>query len=408
MTEPGRFFFRFLAKTRLTFSDWETHQEREEHGLMVKHPAEGAELLVFDRRLERDGFFLHYGLGFDVGIEAPNKEWAQQRAEHLVVSTMGVLTFLEGCYTEAPDLVLSYRYPGDPDAHTLDEYSVVLFDENAQLPTEVSLRRVNLNRLAVFFEHLRGAPRPVRDAVEFSIHWYWKAVGSTDRRDTFINLWVALETLEAPLKALFGMPGSKTAHPQCSHCKETISECPECGDELSYKANSGYTGLKRLEKTLENPNDVLPFGKLHSKRSALVHAGKSLTAKDLEMCAFSTRVLINFAILTLLGLDENCSADAMLMSKQQFRPATKPIRIEFKGSAEVKRLAPVDHPEDQPGVTADYRYRFSLEAGDIVPRFEVHSNQNDVIRELHGEQAAVIVDASQNVREVFVDSPTEA
>lgn len=78
--EKNRFyFFRFIALSRLSFSDWKVHQTREQKGIKNIYPADNAEMMVFDKRVKKYDFFHHYGLGFDVKIKEQNEGEAKKR-----------------------------------------------------------------------------------------------------------------------------------------------------------------------------------------------------------------------------------------------------------------------------------------------------------------------------------------
>ena len=402
-----RYFFRFIAPTRLTFSSWEVHQEREEKGVKNIYPAEHASCLVFDRRVWQGGFYHHYGLGFDVVAGADDRAAALAIAEHVTVTFMSVLTFLEYCYIGAPQLILSYRYPEDRESRTLEEYSALLIDNGFYQPTNMSLRPVNIQRLDIFFKYLLAATPTTREIIYFALHWMWKAVGNRDKRDVFIQLWVALEILERPLKSLFGLASSKSEHPDCKHCHEKIASCPECGKDLSYTANAGFTGLKRLEGDFVGEKGFLKFNKLHSIRSALVHSGSNVTSAELDSSTFSTRVLINAAILTLLGLSDDKRGDALVMARAPFRTAVLPMMMELRGTALVREVASVDDPAMQPTVEGTYQYRFQVKDGQLVPLVGVEHRLSDVVENL-AVQEHMNIDSSQNVEEVWeADAPPD-
>lgn len=398
---PGRYFFRFVAPSRLTFSTWEVHQEREEKGVKNNYPEDGAEMLVFDKRIEVAGFFHHYGLGFDVAADARDRAHGLEKAESYATKFISVLTFLEQYHVAAPQLVLSYRYPTSKGSRTLEQYSVLLIDDAFYQPTNLSLRRVNIRTLDAFLKAIIAATPTVRNAIYFSLHWYWKAVGSGDKRDTFLYLWVALEILEASLKVFFGLPSKKLSHPVCSHCNQTIEECPKCRRDFSYNAITGFTGFKALEGDFADVDGFLRFGKLHGRRSALIHSGGNITVGDIDSCIFSTRVLINAAILTLLNLLGDRKQDAVLMAKKQFRMAMSlPIRMELRGTARVKSVSSVDEPESQPTAAGRYDYHFEIREGDLVPHVTVEHKLADVIEGLQGEKH-VMIDSSQIVKDVW-------
>ena len=97
-----RYFFRFISPTRLTGSSWKTHQQWEQKIIKVNYPKEDIVLMIFDKRIQKNGTYLHYGLGFDIELSAENKEVAQVKAEETVFNFLAMITYLDNCYIDIP------------------------------------------------------------------------------------------------------------------------------------------------------------------------------------------------------------------------------------------------------------------------------------------------------------------
>ncbi|MFH1200982.1 MAG: hypothetical protein V1484_01485 [bacterium] len=397
----NNFFFRFIATSRLTFSDWKIHQEKEQKGVKNNYSGDGddAEMMVYDKRIKKNDFFHHYGLGFDIKIKAQNKEEARKKVETLMFNFIGIICFLEKCYIESPVCILSYRYPIDTKKE-LGEYQASLIDNDFFQPNESSLRPINYTRLDIFIKKIIVTSPEIRDTIYFALHWFWKAVGTKDKRDRFINLWVSLEILEPLLKNFYNQQKSKIDFPLCLHCMEKFTQCPKCNKNFGYTHNVGFTGFKKLEKNILDES-VLKFQKLHSCRSALVHSGGNISKEDLEKAIFSIQVLINCSILKLLKLSEDYK-DGILMAQSPFRSISLPKILEFKGSIIVNQLASIDNIDKQPSVEAEYSYKFYIDekSGELICNYDVKHIFNNVFKD--GKVEKVLkVDSSQEIKEVW-------
>lgn len=393
------YFFRYIAVTRLAFSDWKIHQEREQKGVKNNYPAINAEMLVFDRRIKKNNFFHHYGLGFDVKVPAKSKSEAASIAETLVLNFIGTLCFLEKTHVAPPQCILSYRYPENPK-NKLEEYSATLLDESIfPISAASSIRLINHQNLGFFLEKLIPSDRDTQEKILYSLHWFWKAVGVNDKRDQFTNLWVALEILEPALKRFYKYSASKRSYPTCGGCGDVAKTCPSCKKDFGYQANTGFAGFKSLETEILD-GTVIKFRTLHSNRSGLVHSGGHISVDEVDKSIFSTRVLIGAAILKLLNF-KDYSSDAVLLAKNNFKQATTlPTLMEIRGNITVKEVAVIDNFEKQPSVSAEYTHEYGIDGDDLLPTYSVRHEFNEVF--LEGQVERIIkVDSSQNIKDVW-------
>lgn len=208
----NHYFFRFISPTRLTGSSWKTHQKFEQKIIKVNYPSDDSEMMVFDKRVDKAGTFLHYGLGFDIEVSAKDKESARFKAEVLVMNLLALITFLEACYSDTSTNILSYKVPSN--GLWLEEYSALVVDKSYR-PVETSLRPINLVRLNDFMQKMMSIDSETRFAIDNMYHWFWRALGSRDLKDRFINLWIGLEFLEESLKRKFQLPSGSSKKTTC-------------------------------------------------------------------------------------------------------------------------------------------------------------------------------------------------
>lgn len=393
-----RYFFRFISPTRLTASSWKTHQKFEQKIIRINFPIEDSKMMVFDKRVEKEEIFLHYGLGFDIEIPSVNKETAMVQAEHLVMNILSLVAFLEACYADTPINILSYRVP--QNGLWLEDYSALVLDKSYR-PKETSLRMINLDRLNDFMKNMMAVDANTRSAIDNMFHWFWRALGSRDLKDRFINLWIGLEFLEEPLKSKFSLPiGSVKKSPQCAKCKKHFSfPCPNCGEDYYYESYVGQTGFKELEKKI--PDKIMRFNELHSFRSQLVHSNTKVKPKspdDFKEAIYSTRVLLNYAISTLLGFDFRY---AVPMAKMDMRVISLPTLLEFKGRIKVKERLSINDIEKQPSVWGEYKFKYRIEENDeLVQLVDVKHTFNGVF-ETGQVEKIVKEDSSHNIKDVW-------
>lgn len=394
----ARYFFRFVSSTRLTYSSWKTHQNFEQNIIKINFPKEDSVMMVFDKRIKKENIFLHYGLGFDIEVDANSKEQAKVHGENLVSNILFLITFLEACYAHTPVNNLSYKVP-ESDLW-LEEYSALVTD-NSYRPKETSLRPINLERLNDFMKKMMEVDVETRSAIDNAIYWFWRALGSRDLKDKFINLWVGLEFLEEPLKKKFGLPiGSIKKQPVCYICKsEFTTVCSKCGNEYFYMGNVGQTGIKKLEKTISE--NIMKFDGLHAFRSQLIHSSikvKSKTLDDFKEAIYSTRVLLNQSIFTLLGFDQLYTIP---MAKMDMRGISIPTLVEFNGRIKVKEALSIDSPEKQPSVQGEYGYTYEVtDNNELIKQINV-KHTFDGAFDVGQIEKVVREDSSHNIKEVW-------
>jgi hypothetical protein len=366
-------------------------------------PAEDIVMMVFDKRIKKNETYLHYGLGIDIELHAPDRDVAAARAEGVVLNFLSLISYIDSCYVEVPSLILSYR-TSISDLR-LREFQATVMD-NAYHPVETFLRPINLDRLNRFIEAMKSAKPEIRQAVDGALHWYWKALGSKNLTDRFLNLWISLEYLEGPLKTFFGLPlGSVTKKPICPECKREFSiDCPHCGENYYYEATMGMSGIKQLEVDIHE--DIDKFNRLHRFRSKLFHSaitGPFHSKADCTKAIYSTRVLLNCAILTLLGLD---TSDAVPLANVEMRSLSLPMLLEFKGEVTINGTINIDDTEKQPAVHGDYVYKYELDPisgdllqyPDVVHTFEGAFEAGQVLR-------TVKIDSSHKVERIWERNP---
>lgn len=342
---------------------------------------------------------MHYGIGCDIKIISKNEEDAKLRAESITLEFLTIISYLERCYFDIPLMILKYEYP-EKDTR-IKNYSAIVVD-NSYRPQETSLRLVNISKLKIFLDKLEVLDKEKKSAVMQALHWFWKALGVTDKRDRFLNLWIGLEFLEKQLKKTFQLPTSKYNLPKCPHCKENIDKCPKCGKaDPVYKANTGFTGYKKLQELLKGK--VLTFDQIHDYRSRLVH-GDNLTKEELDNSILSTTVLINLAILTILKMspDPGINAnDAIEMAKGEMRKISLPLMMQFDGEIEVSEIPQVDDIDKQPHVSGDYEFKFEpINENEIITNCDVIHTFHGVF--IKGKAKKILKnDASQKVEDVW-------
>lgn len=396
----SRYFFRFVSPTRLTGSSWGTHQKIEQKIIKINFPSEDSQMMVFDKRIEKEGLFLHYGLGFDVEVSAVNKEVAKTSAENLVINILSLICFLEACYADTPFNILSYKV-AEKDLW-LEEYSALVTDKSYR-PRETSLRPINLDRLNDFMKKMMEVNIEARSAIAIdnSMHWFWRALGARDLKDRFINLWIGLEFLEEPLKKKFGLStGSAKKQPTCSECKKEFSTiCTNCGKDYYYIGNVGQTGIKELEKKISEK--IMKFNELHSFRSQLFHSStrvKPKTPDDFKGAIHSARVLLNYAIFELLGFDPKYAAP---MAGMNMRVISLPTLLEFKGRVKVKKSLTIDDIEKQPSIQGEYKFEYKIEDNDELVQLVDVEHTFDGAFETGQVEKIVKEDSSHNTKDVW-------
>lgn len=393
-----RYFFRFISPTRIAYSDWKVHQIREDKIVKVDYPTIDAVMMIFDKRIKKREVFLHYGLGFDVEVLSSNKETAFVKAENLVMNFLSLITFLEACYADTPINILSYKVP--KEGLWLEEYSALVVDKNYR-PVETSPRQINLIRLNDFMKKMVSIDGETRTAIDNMFHWFWRALGSRDLKDRFINLWVGLEFLEESLKKKFGLPtGSAKKQPKCAECKKEFSFlCPNCGQDYYYKSYVGQTGFKELEKKILEK--IMKFGELQEFRSQLFHSSTKATPKtpaDFKKTIYSTRVLLNYAVFFLLGFDFEF---AVPMAKVDMRVISLLTMMELKGRVKVKEKLTIDTTEKQPSVQGEYKFEYKIEDNYNLVQLTDVEHTFDGVFETGQVKKIVKEDSSHNTKDVW-------
>lgn len=352
--------------------------------------------MVFDKRIDKEDVYLHYGLGFDIELHAKDKKEAKIIAENTVINFLALITYLEGCYADLPTMVLSYR---KPDRNFwLEEYQGLVFD-NSYRPVETSLRPINLSRLNEFIKSMKSLNPEIRSVVDGALHWFWKVLGSKDLRDRFINLWISLEFLEELLKQKLNLPRGKIKkQPVCLECRKTFStKCPYCNKKYYYEAPIGKAGYKKLEKKITEK--IMKFEELHSFRSSLFHPSikSKKTKKEYEYAIYSARVFLNYAVAFLLGLDLK---EAGSLARSEIRTLSLPIALEFMGRVKVSKELTVDDVDGQPSIKGDYRFKYEFVGEDIDQLPDVkHTFQGAF--ETGQVKKIVKIDSSHNIKKVW-------
>lgn len=392
-----RYFFRFISPTRLTGSSWKTHQKFEQKLIKLNYPTIDSVMMIFDKRIKKGRIFLHYGLGFDVEIPSNNKIAAMLKAENLVMNILSLITYLEACYADTPTNILSYKIP--KNGLWLEEYTALVRDKSYR-PVETSLRLINLDRFDDFRKKMMSVDAETRSAIDNMFHWFWRALGSRDLKDRFINLWVGLEFLEDSLKKKFGLPtGSVKKQPKCPECKKDFSiNCPKCGKDYYYKSYVGQTGFKELEKKISEK--IMKFGELQEFRSQLFHSSTKATPKTPDVfkeAIYSTRVLLNYAVFFLLEFDFKY---AVPMAKVEMRVISLPTMMEFRGRVRVKEKITIDDIDKHPAVVGEYKFKYKIDGDELIQLVDV-KHTFDGAFETGQVKKIVKEDSSHNTKDVW-------
>lgn len=390
----NKYFFRFITPTRLAFSGFIVHQKWEKKGIKVNYPTFDIEMMVFDKRIEKNKVFLHYGLGCDISIKNNDKEVAKKIAEETALNFLFLISFLDRAFFDIPICILSYKYP--KTGLRLEEFYAKVID-TSYLPLETSLRLINLTDLKRLIEQMKDVDKIVREKIDSSLFWLWKAVGASNLIDRFINLWVCLEFLEEPLKDKYNLSRRKEEDVRCSDCSKMGQICWNCKKKLRYNANTGFSGIKTLEEKI--PNLKIKFNDLFSNRSKIMHGKKHLDKNTLEDSVNFTELLIYYAISELLN---NSSWEIDRMIRLPMRNLSKSEYLNFEGELNMTDVPSIDECEKQPMIYGDYNRKFNvIDDGKIETLIDVEHKIDGGIAVGGDMKKIVSMCASHNIEKVW-------
>lgn len=350
--------------------------------------------MVFDKRIEKSKIFLHYGLGCDIRIESKDKETASKVAEETAMNFLFLITFLDRAFFGEPICILSYRYP--VKGSVLEEFSAQILDAN-YLPLETSLRLINIPDLEKMINQMKLTPPGIRAKIDYSLFWFWKAVGARNPMDKFINLWIALEFLEDSLKDKYGLSKNKTADASCIFCKKVGQICSNCKKELKYNTNTGNTGIKTLEKKIADLK--IKYDELASNRGILMHGKGHLDKNVLVDSINSIELIIYHAVSELL---DNNSWSIQRMICLPMRILANPHHLSFVGKVKLANVPTLDECEKQPIIYGDYRHKFVINNDDTIEILTDVKHEIVTDKMISNELKKVVsFDSSLNIQKVW-------
>ena len=388
----ARYFFRYRAPTRISFSDLVGHQLEKPRTITCEFPTEKVNIVLFDERLPTEPM-LHYGVGFAVEVEHPELEEAQSIARATVVGLIAVLSFCEACYVGRPEFVARYRIPDS--GNTLHDALVFVLDRN-YAPVETSLRIIQFDRFQEILKkiHVISDERR-RNTILRSLNWFWMSLDNNLHVDSFLHLWIALELLEVELKALYSLDRNKWAHPRCRQCNHVFKSCPNCTGDFTYRAGTGFVGLKKVVVDCGLKKKL--YDDLYKLRSKLIH-GVIAIPEEIRQAVVDTRELLTKAVFTLIDLDP--SRTSGLASSVRLR--SNPTIFYLEGTIDVSDVPWLSDVYLQPTASGQYEYKFQIAAGGklVIHTTVEHKFQGGAFVSGRMEKK-LRVDSSINVEDVW-------
>ena len=347
-----RYFFSFRTPSKLAFDDWHVHQKDKIGYYKVNLNDINSTVVISDSKMKHGSIFLHYGLCFDIVIEKDNKEQGESKAAQIIESLVPLVSFSESCYIGHPELILSYKM--EEGKTELEEFDGHIMNKT-DLPTELSLRTLNISRLSVIFDKLLPLPQDLKRSIDLATRWFYKSLVTNDLKDRFINLWIALEPLDVHLKNAFGLLEEEICYPICRECNKEFNICPnpDCKRDFSYKKPaSGISGLKKLEESFGLGTKI---SKIRDARGKIFHSG--LIPTDLETYVNSSFELLQHAIYFLLKMDKN---EVRNFLKTDMRDSTISPHLSLVGKFRITKPITIHDFDKQPFLSSTIISNFEI------------------------------------------------
>jgi hypothetical protein len=285
----GRYFFRFMSNTLVSFETAKDQQHSTNPIINVSFPALKSELVLYDSLDSCDGVWLHKGIGLDMYVECETAGSANQIATGLAENVLALMSLSQLSPAFPAKLVLTY----DASRGLQKRPFRIEHSFRPTVPTLSKLREIDPDLfLSVFsgLEHL--SDRSIR-----AIQWFRKGLMETHTLDEFASYWIALEISAAELKKIAGKAGDESYF-HCERCHERLTPCPKCKTDTGRE--SDWAGLFKFLEGRPLGLGKSEFNAIRKFRGGLLHGGSSLSDEKVE--AIKQEELKDLRVLAVLAL----------------------------------------------------------------------------------------------------------